>query len=88
MSNVLWTNEQQLRANEDGWALILTVDSGKPVHTAYLELFHVGPKFPTRHHAVLHVTEQAKKNSRFHLEALAARSASRIVQQPKPKGKR
>ena len=89
MSNLdrLWTEKQREAAQAEGWELALVVDEGKPVSTAYFEIFDHGPQFENRTAAVKHVIARAQMRSVLHIAALSARSASR-VQQPTPTRKR
>lgn len=80
MSNLepMWTEQQRAQAAEEGWELGLVVDEGKPVQTAYLDVFDAGPRFPHRRAAMMFVYEQAKGRSKLHIAALSACSSSRV----------
>lgn len=83
----MWSAQQREQARGEGWDLCLVVDEGKPVSSAYLDIFDVGPQFKNKRAAAKHVLETAKKgNAPLHLHALSACSASRM--RPAPKGKK
>lgn len=76
--DLMWTEEQNIRAQAEGWCMALTVDDGKPISTAYYEVYDHGPKFPNRRQAMGFVVNQAQMKSKFHIEALGLRAASRM----------
>jgi arginine/ornithine N-succinyltransferase beta subunit len=77
--DLLWTEEQRHQAAAEGWLLALVVNEGRPVHSAYLDIFDSGPRFANRVEAVRHVVTQAQQRSKLHIEALGACSASKLA---------
>jgi len=86
--DLIWTQEQKKQAADEGWELGIVIDMGKPVSTAYLDVFDKGPKFKDRSQAARFVLAQAHSGSRLHINALSARAASRMpAGAPKKKAK-
>lgn len=81
MSNFdrLWTERQREEAAAEGWELAFVVNEGKPVFTAYLDIFDKGPRFKQRSDAVKHVLARAQERSNLHVSAMAACAASRVT---------
>lgn len=57
---------------------MLVVNEGKPVSTAYFDVFDLGPKFQNRNEAAKFVLGKAQERSKLHIAALSACSASRM----------
>ena len=86
----IWSEAQAEAARAEGWQLAYVVNEGRPVQTAYLEIFDAGPQFKDRGAAMKFVMHRAHERSRLHIEALSACSASRLAaaaraQPPKPR---
>ena len=84
----IWNEDQKKVAKLEGWELVVVIDSGRPISTAYLDIFNVGPRFGNRRMAQRFVIEQAQKASHFHVNALSACTSSRMSRQAQPKRKK
>lgn len=89
MSNydLMWNAEQRAVAAKEGWELGLVVDEGKPVSSAYMEVFDRGPLFKDRVAAMRFVVHQARQQSKLHVDALSVVMASRTKAPPKTRKK-
>jgi hypothetical protein len=63
----MWTDEQQANARSEGWEIVDTIDNGKQV--AHMRIYSCG-RFKSHREAEQHVLNQARRASRFHIEAL------------------
>lgn len=79
MSNFdqVWNEQQRMQARSEGWELGVVVDAGRPITSAYLDCFDVGPKFVGRRAALQWVITRAQQRSKLHVDALAACGASK-----------
>lgn len=89
MSNfdLLWNESQRAAALQEGWELGVVIDEGKPIHSAYFDVFDKGPAFQDKRQAMAFVIERAKTKSRLHIAALSACQASRMHTAPRRKKK-
>lgn len=76
--DLLWNESQAAAAAEEGWQLVLVVNEGRPVTSAYFEVFDKGPRFPSRAAAMKFVVDRAQNRSKLHIAALSACSATRL----------
>lgn len=85
-TKVLWTQDQQQRAQAEGWELIDTIENGrqKPVLRIYAYRFEPvrtsGLKaVPSNGDVQRHVLDHARSGSQLHLAALRAINRSAVA---------